>query len=123
MKNIGQLIKKELELNYLLLDIIHDRILWCHLINAANSLSIMLYSYLFFFLSCIAALLGGEVILTDLPDRLRLLRKNIETNMKHISLRGSITATELTWGEDPDPEIIDPTPDYSNNLPSTLSNN
>jgi hypothetical protein len=83
----------------------------------------MLYSYYyFFFLSCIAALLGGEVILTDLPDRLRLLRKNIETNMEHISLRGSITATELTWGEDPDPELIDPKPDYSNNPPSTLSN-
>ncbi|XP_050916827.1 uncharacterized protein LOC127131995 isoform X2 [Lathyrus oleraceus] len=61
---------------------------------------------------CIAALLGGEVVLTDLPDRLRLLRKNIETNMKHISLRGSITATELTWGDDPDPELIVPTPDY-----------
>ncbi|PNY04026.1 hypothetical protein L195_g000437 [Trifolium pratense] len=61
---------------------------------------------------CIAALLGGEVILTDLPDRLRLLRKNIETNMEHISLRGSITATELTWGEDPDQELIDPKPDY-----------
>ncbi|KAJ1383015.1 S-adenosyl-L-methionine-dependent methyltransferase [Sesbania bispinosa] len=61
---------------------------------------------------CIAALLGGEVILTDLPDRLRLLRKNIETNMKHVSLRGSITATELTWGEDPDRELIDPTPDF-----------
>lgn len=56
--------------------------------------------------------MGGEVILTDLPDRMRLLRKNIETNMKHVSLRGSITATELTWGEDPDPELIDPTPDY-----------
>ncbi|KAG4380629.1 hypothetical protein JHK82_045539 [Glycine max] len=61
---------------------------------------------------CIAALLGSEVIVTDLPDRLRLLRKNIETNMKHVSLRGSVTATELTWGEDPDPELIDPTPDF-----------
>ncbi|QCD95001.1 protein N-lysine methyltransferase METTL21A [Vigna unguiculata] len=61
---------------------------------------------------CIAALLGGEVVVTDLPDRLRLLRKNIETNMKHVSLRGSITATELTWGEDPDSELIDPTPDF-----------
>lgn len=83
----------------------------------------MLYSFfLFLFLSCIAALLGGEVILTDLPDRMRLLRKNIETNMKHISLRGSITATELTWGDDPDQELIDPTPDYSNDPSLTLSN-
>ncbi|KAG4939189.1 hypothetical protein AAZX31_16G114900 [Glycine max] len=61
---------------------------------------------------CIATLLGSEVIVTDLPDRLRLLRKNIETNMKHVSLRGSVTATELTWGEDPDPELIDPKPDF-----------
>ena len=66
----------------------------------------------FFFLSCIAALLGSEVIVTDLRDRLRLLRKNIETNMKCVSLRGSVTATELIWGEDPDPELIDPTPDF-----------
>jgi len=29
-----------------------------------------------------AALLGSEVIVTDLPDRLRLLRKNIEINME-----------------------------------------
>ncbi|KAI4347388.1 hypothetical protein L6164_008204 [Bauhinia variegata] len=61
---------------------------------------------------CIAALLGGQVILTDLPDRLRLLRKNIETNMNHGGVRGSATATELIWGEDPDPEIIEPVPDY-----------
>ncbi|WVZ14136.1 hypothetical protein V8G54_011702 [Vigna mungo] len=71
---------------------------------------------------CIAALLGGEVVVTDLPDRLRLLRKNIETNMKHVSLRGSITATELTWGEDPDSELIDPTPDFGkSSLPQPLS--
>ncbi|KAI9092480.1 hypothetical protein K1719_027608 [Acacia pycnantha] len=60
----------------------------------------------------IAALLGGQVILTDLPDRLRLLRKNIETNMKHVNVRGTVTATELTWGEDPDLELTDPEPDY-----------
>ena len=72
----------------------------------------MIHLSYFFFLSCIAALLGSEVIVTDLPDRLRLLRKNIETNMKHVSLRGSVTATELIWGEDPDPELIDPTPDF-----------
>ncbi|MED6120228.1 hypothetical protein PIB30_019020 [Stylosanthes scabra] len=61
---------------------------------------------------CIAALLGGEVILTDLPDRLRLLRKNIETNMKQFCLRGSVTATELIWGDDADPELVKPMPDY-----------
>ncbi|KAG4939826.1 hypothetical protein JHK86_045967 [Glycine max] len=62
---------------------------------------------------CIGNLLGSEVIVTDLPDKLRLLRKNIETNMKHVSLRGSVTSTELlTWGEDPDPELIDPTLDF-----------
>ncbi|KAL1356243.1 hypothetical protein AAHE18_05G170100 [Arachis hypogaea] len=61
---------------------------------------------------CIAALLGGEVILTDLPDRLRLLRKNIETNMKQFCLRGSVTATELIWGDDADLELVKPMPDY-----------
>ncbi|RZB75330.1 Protein-lysine methyltransferase METTL21D, partial [Glycine soja] len=61
---------------------------------------------------CIAALLGSEVIVTYLPDRLRLLRKNIEINMEHVSLRGSVTATELTWGDDLDPKLIDPTPDF-----------
>ncbi|KAH1068968.1 hypothetical protein GYH30_006516 [Glycine max] len=69
---------------------------------------------------CIAALLGSEVIVTDLRDRLRLLRKNIETNMKCVSLRGSVTATELIWGEDPDPELIDPTPDFVVDLLETL---
>ncbi|KAG4967700.1 hypothetical protein JHK87_033351 [Glycine soja] len=61
---------------------------------------------------CIAALLGSEVIVTYLPDRLRLLRKNIEINMEHVSLQGSVTATELTWGDDPNPKLIDPTPDF-----------
>jgi len=41
--------------------------------------------------------------------------------MKHVSLRGSITATELTWGEDPDSELIDPTPDFGKSyLPQPL---
>ncbi|KAJ7975489.1 Protein N-lysine methyltransferase [Quillaja saponaria] len=61
---------------------------------------------------CIAALLGGQVILTDLPDRLRLLRKNVEANMRHSDVQGSTKVTELTWGDDPDPEIIEPAPDY-----------
>ncbi|KAL5130773.1 Protein-lysine methyltransferase METTL21D [Glycine soja] len=65
---------------------------------------------------CIAALLGSEVIVTYLPDRLRLLRKNIEINMEHVSLHGSVTATELTWGDDLDPKLIDPTPDFGNIL-------
>lgn len=61
---------------------------------------------------CIAALLGAQVILTDLPDRLRLLKKNIETNLRHGDLRGSAIVTELTWGDDPDQELIQPFPDY-----------
>ncbi|KAJ4844477.1 hypothetical protein Tsubulata_006312 [Turnera subulata] len=32
---------------------------------------------------CIAALLGAQVVLTDLPDRLRLLRKNVEAILGH----------------------------------------
>lgn len=60
---------------------------------------------------CIAALLGAQVILTDLPDRLRLLRKNIETNL-YGELRGSATVNELTWGYNLDPDLRDPSPDY-----------
>ncbi|XP_034710318.1 protein N-lysine methyltransferase METTL21A isoform X3 [Vitis riparia] len=61
---------------------------------------------------CIAALLGAQVFLTDLPDRLRLLKKNVETNLKQGDLRGSATVHELTWGDDPEPELIEPLPDY-----------
>ena len=62
--------------------------------------------------SCIAALLGAEVTLTDLPDRLRLLKKNIETNLRHGNVRGSAVVKELIWGDDPDQDLIDPFPDY-----------
>ncbi|XP_075086860.1 uncharacterized protein LOC107808401 isoform X2 [Nicotiana tabacum] len=50
---------------------------------------------------CIAALLGAQVILTDLPDRLRLLKKNVEANL-YGDVRGSATVTELTWGDELD---------------------
>ncbi|TXG51783.1 hypothetical protein EZV62_024307 [Acer yangbiense] len=65
---------------------------------------------------CIAALLGGQVILTDLPDRLRLLKKNVETNLRHGNLKGSAVVKELTWGDDPDQELIQPLPDYDSIL-------
>ncbi|XP_010536413.1 PREDICTED: protein N-lysine methyltransferase METTL21A [Tarenaya hassleriana] len=61
---------------------------------------------------CIAALLGGNVFLTDLPDRLRLLKKNAETNLQGGNLRGSAVIKELVWGDDPDPDLIEPLPDY-----------
>ncbi|XP_024026018.1 protein N-lysine methyltransferase METTL21A [Morus notabilis] len=61
---------------------------------------------------CIASLLGGQVILTDLPDRLRLLRKNVEVNVGHENVRGSATVTELTWGDDLDMQLIEPRPDF-----------
>ncbi|KAB2051846.1 hypothetical protein ES319_A12G080200v1 [Gossypium barbadense] len=60
---------------------------------------------------CIAALLGAQVILTDLPDRLRLLKKNVESNFRH-GVRGSAAVKELTWGDDPDNDLIEPPPDY-----------
>lgn len=60
---------------------------------------------------CIAALLGGQVVLTDLPDRLRLLRKNIEVNLRHGNMRGSAKVMEFTWGDDLDPELTEPPPD------------
>ncbi|KAL5720101.1 hypothetical protein ACHQM5_012801 [Ranunculus cassubicifolius] len=64
---------------------------------------------------CIAALLGAQVILTDLPDRLRLLKKNVETNVISTGSRaaqGSASVRELIWGDDLDPDLIDPPPDY-----------
>uniref|UniRef100_M4CI16 Uncharacterized protein n=1 Tax=Brassica campestris TaxID=3711 RepID=M4CI16_BRACM len=61
---------------------------------------------------CVAALLGGNVVLTDLPDRLRLLKKNIDTNLQRGNTRGSAVVQELVWGDDPDPDLIEPFPDY-----------
>ncbi|CAG7903550.1 unnamed protein product [Brassica rapa] len=61
---------------------------------------------------CVAALLGGDVVLTDLPDRLRLLKKNIDTNLQRGNTRGSAVVQELVWGDDPDPDLIEPFPDY-----------
>lgn len=69
-----------------------------------------------FFFSCIAALLGAQVILTDLPDRLKLLRKNVETNL-YGHVKGSATVQELSWGDDPEPDITDPLPDYGKIFP------
>ncbi|KAI5683085.1 hypothetical protein M9H77_04313 [Catharanthus roseus] len=60
---------------------------------------------------CIAALLGAHVILTDLPDRLKLLKKNVEANL-YGDVRGSAVVDELTWGTDLDQDLLDPLPDY-----------
>ena len=59
-----------------------------------------------------AALLGGEVILTDLPDRLRLLQKNVDENMKQLNLKVVPSVQELTWGEEIDPSLITPPVDF-----------
>lgn len=61
--------------------------------------------------SCIAALLGAHVILTDLPDRLKLLKKNVETNL-YGDVRGSARVEELTWGHDLDKDFTEPSPDF-----------
>lgn len=61
---------------------------------------------------CIAALLGAQVILTDLPDRLKLLKKNVDANLKHENMRGTATVRELTWGYDADADLVDLPPDY-----------
>ncbi|PWA50129.1 S-adenosyl-L-methionine-dependent methyltransferases superfamily protein [Artemisia annua] len=60
---------------------------------------------------CIAALLGSQVILTDMPDRLRLLKKNVEDNL-YGNVRGSATVNELMWGDRPDRELVEPLPDF-----------
>lgn len=71
-------------------------------------------SFLLCYSSCIAALLGGQVILTDLPDRLRLLKKNVEVNLRPDDVRGSATVMEFIWGDDPDLQLIEPPPDFGN---------
>ncbi|THG23106.1 hypothetical protein TEA_028699 [Camellia sinensis var. sinensis] len=64
---------------------------------------------------CIAALLGAEVILTDLPNRLRLLRKNVGTNLCG-NVRSSTAVSQLIWGEKPVVELIRPLPDYGTKI-------
>ncbi|KAM3392809.1 hypothetical protein ACQJBY_013773 [Aegilops geniculata] len=56
--------------------------------------------------SAVAALLGARVVATDLPDRVRLLRKNLEEN---VGDEGSAAVAELVWGDDYelDPELLD----------------
>ncbi|KAL1826986.1 hypothetical protein ACET3Z_005398 [Daucus carota] len=60
---------------------------------------------------CIAALLGAQVVLTDMQDRLKLLKKNVEENL-YGNVRGSATVIELTWGDKPDPKLNNPSPDF-----------
>uniref|UniRef100_A0A2C9WGR0 Uncharacterized protein n=1 Tax=Manihot esculenta TaxID=3983 RepID=A0A2C9WGR0_MANES len=62
---------------------------------------------------CIAALLGAQVAFTDLPDRLRLLKKNVEANLRDGDLRGSAVVKELIWGDEPDRDLMEPLPDYT----------
>ncbi|XP_057967032.1 uncharacterized protein LOC131157137 isoform X3 [Malania oleifera] len=42
----------------------------------------------------------------------RLLKKNVDANLGCGHMRGSGTVCELIWGDDPDPALIDPMPDY-----------
>ncbi|XP_015912193.3 protein N-lysine methyltransferase METTL21D [Parasteatoda tepidariorum] len=44
-----------------------------------------------------AAALGAKVILTDLPEIIPILEKNIQSNCK--ALKGSVSAAVLKWGE------------------------
>ncbi|KAL6320565.1 hypothetical protein AAG906_007644 [Vitis piasezkii] len=50
--------------------------------------------------------LGSGCGLTEVAE------KNVETNLKQGDLQGSATVHELTWGDDPEPELIEPLPDY-----------
>jgi hypothetical protein len=60
----------------------------------------------------VAALLGGEVILTDLPDRLRLLQKNVDENTGLVNLKAVPSVRELTWGEEVDTTLLTPQVDF-----------
>lgn len=48
-----------------------------------------------------------------MPDRLRLLKKNVEDNL-YGNVRGSATVNELMWGDRPDRELVEPLPDFGN---------
>lgn len=48
--------------------------------------------------------------LTDLHDRLRLLQKNVEENVK--SSRGSASVELLEWGADVPEDMVQPGPDF-----------
>ncbi|KAM7254919.1 hypothetical protein ACFE04_020160 [Oxalis oulophora] len=65
---------------------------------------------------CVAALLGAQVFLTDMPDRLRLLNKNVETNLGQGDVRGTAIVKELVWGDYIDKELIQPLPDYGSDV-------
>lgn len=71
--------------------------------------------------SCIGALLGAQVILTDMPDSLKLLKKNVETNL-YGDVRGSAMVSELIWGDGLDTDIADPLPDFGKNTIFLSSN-
>lgn len=62
---------------------------------------------------CVAAILGASVILTDLHDRLKLLKKNVDANVgDQGNARGTARVMELTWGDDLDPVFVNPLPDF-----------
>ncbi|KAF3323146.1 protein N-lysine methyltransferase METTL21A isoform X1 [Carex littledalei] len=61
----------------------------------------------------VAALLGAEVVLTDLSDRLKLLKKNVDANFEDGPAKGSARVSELTWGDEIDSELVEPIhPDF-----------
>ncbi|KAK3128140.1 hypothetical protein QOZ80_6BG0457500 [Eleusine coracana subsp. coracana] len=57
---------------------------------------------------CVAALLGAHVVLTDLHDRLKLLRKNVHLNVDDPHVAGSAQVTDLVWGDDPHQQLLLP---------------
>eukprot|EP00243_Klebsormidium_subtile_P000286 TRINITY_DN10499_c0_g1_i2.p1 TRINITY_DN10499_c0_g1~~TRINITY_DN10499_c0_g1_i2.p1 ORF type:complete len:258 (-),score=32.23 TRINITY_DN10499_c0_g1_i2:190-963(-) len=61
----------------------------------------------------VAFLGAARVILTDMPDRLRLLQQNVEDN--YVAPKGSPTVlevVELLWGTEPPAALQDPPPDW-----------
>lgn len=53
------------------------------------------------------------MVLTDLSDRLKLLKKNVDANFENGPAKGSARVSELTWGDEIDSELIEPShPDF-----------
>lgn len=61
---------------------------------------------------CVAALLGANVILTDVDDRLRLLQKNVDENLHSLQNIGTAIVRAQIWGDLLDRECLDPLPDF-----------
>ncbi|KAJ7517357.1 hypothetical protein O6H91_21G020500 [Diphasiastrum complanatum] len=61
---------------------------------------------------CVATLLGAQVVFTDLPDRLRLLHKNVNENLSSFMTSNVASIMDLKWGDEIPSNLFKPSLDY-----------